>query len=70
VPSGVAQQGRTVDFLRAEHGFSALVEIRSGTRSRRVLFDAGVTPDGLIGNLDRLGHRLPVAAGHQVGAVV
>ena len=37
------------------HGFSALVEPTLDGRTRRVLFDAGITPDGLIGNLDRLG---------------
>jgi 7,8-dihydropterin-6-yl-methyl-4-(beta-D-ribofuranosyl)aminobenzene 5'-phosphate synthase len=54
VPSELAEGGKTVDFLRAEHGFSALVEVRAAGRVRRVLFDAGVTPDGLISNLDRL----------------
>ncbi len=54
LPSGVAREHSTIDFLRAEHGFSAMVEIRDDGRSRRVLFDAGMTPDGLIGNLDRL----------------
>jgi 7,8-dihydropterin-6-yl-methyl-4-(beta-D-ribofuranosyl)aminobenzene 5'-phosphate synthase len=55
VPSGIALAGRTVDFLRAEHGFSALVEIHVDGGARKVLFDAGITPDGLIGNVDRLG---------------
>jgi 7,8-dihydropterin-6-yl-methyl-4-(beta-D-ribofuranosyl)aminobenzene 5'-phosphate synthase len=50
VPSGVATTGRTLDFLRAEHGFSAMIEVAG----RRVLFDTGVTPDGLVANLDRL----------------
>jgi 7,8-dihydropterin-6-yl-methyl-4-(beta-D-ribofuranosyl)aminobenzene 5'-phosphate synthase len=50
VPSGVATTGSTLDFLRAEHGFSAMIEVAG----RRVLFDTGVTPDGLVGNLDRL----------------
>lgn len=54
VPSAMARGGATADFLRAEHGFSALVEVRTGDARRRVLFDAGVTPDGVIGNLDRL----------------
>jgi len=53
IPTELAEGGKTVDFLRAEHGFSALVEVRDGGRRRRVLFDAGITPDGLIGNLDR-----------------
>jgi len=54
IPTELAEGGKTVDFLRAEHGFSALIEVRAGGRRRRVLFDAGITPDGLIGNLDRL----------------
>jgi 7,8-dihydropterin-6-yl-methyl-4-(beta-D-ribofuranosyl)aminobenzene 5'-phosphate synthase len=54
VPNAMAEGGKSFDFLRAEHGFSALVEIQHGGSARRVLFDAGVTPDGLIGNLDRL----------------
>jgi 7,8-dihydropterin-6-yl-methyl-4-(beta-D-ribofuranosyl)aminobenzene 5'-phosphate synthase len=53
IPSELAEGGKTVDFLRAEHGFSALIDVQVGGR-RRVLFDAGITPDGLIGNLDRL----------------
>ncbi|HVW45291.1 MAG TPA: MBL fold metallo-hydrolase [Amycolatopsis sp.] len=53
-PSDVALSGSTLDSLRAEHGFSALVELHTDTGTRRVLFDAGVSPDGLIGNLDRL----------------
>jgi len=54
IPSELAEGGKTVDFLRAEHGFSALIEVHVAGRRRRVLFDAGITPDGLIGNLDRL----------------
>lgn len=54
IPSALADGGKTADFLRAEHGFSALVEVRVHETRRRVLFDAGITPDGLVGNLDRL----------------
>jgi 7,8-dihydropterin-6-yl-methyl-4-(beta-D-ribofuranosyl)aminobenzene 5'-phosphate synthase len=54
VPTEMAEGGKTVDVLRAEHGFSALIEVRVGGRTRRVLFDTGVTPDGLMANLDRL----------------
>jgi 7,8-dihydropterin-6-yl-methyl-4-(beta-D-ribofuranosyl)aminobenzene 5'-phosphate synthase len=54
IPNGVSVDGKGVDFLRAEHGFSALIEVDDDTGRRRVLFDAGMTPDGLIGNLDRL----------------
>jgi 7,8-dihydropterin-6-yl-methyl-4-(beta-D-ribofuranosyl)aminobenzene 5'-phosphate synthase len=35
---------------------SPLVEIRKGGRVRRVLFDTGLTPDGCVENLRRLGH--------------
>lgn len=54
VPAELAVEGTTYDFLRAEHGFSALVEVQANGGRRRVLFDAGVTPDGLIANMDRL----------------
>jgi 7,8-dihydropterin-6-yl-methyl-4-(beta-D-ribofuranosyl)aminobenzene 5'-phosphate synthase len=40
--------------LRAEHGFSCLVTVTKGTRTTRVLFDAGITPDGAIENMRRL----------------
>jgi 7,8-dihydropterin-6-yl-methyl-4-(beta-D-ribofuranosyl)aminobenzene 5'-phosphate synthase len=46
--------GRTRDALRAEHGFSALVTLRRGDRERQVLFDAGMTPDGVVENMRRL----------------
>jgi 7,8-dihydropterin-6-yl-methyl-4-(beta-D-ribofuranosyl)aminobenzene 5'-phosphate synthase len=55
IPAEVSDGGKTVDCLRAEHGYSVLIEIEKAGRKHRVLFDAGVTPDGLIGNLDRLG---------------
>jgi 7,8-dihydropterin-6-yl-methyl-4-(beta-D-ribofuranosyl)aminobenzene 5'-phosphate synthase len=54
IPTDMAEGGKTADFLRAEHGFSALVEVRVDNRNRRVLFDTGVSPDGLVANLDRL----------------
>jgi 7,8-dihydropterin-6-yl-methyl-4-(beta-D-ribofuranosyl)aminobenzene 5'-phosphate synthase len=55
IPAELALGKHSFDFLRAEHGFSALVEVDVAGSTRRVLFDTGVTPDGLIGNLDRLG---------------
>ncbi len=54
VPTALAEGGKSIDFLRAEHGFSAMLEVRVRERRRRILFDAGITPDGLIANLDRL----------------
>jgi 7,8-dihydropterin-6-yl-methyl-4-(beta-D-ribofuranosyl)aminobenzene 5'-phosphate synthase len=44
----------TGNVLRAEHGFSALVTITKGERATRVLFDAGITPDGMVENMRRL----------------
>jgi 7,8-dihydropterin-6-yl-methyl-4-(beta-D-ribofuranosyl)aminobenzene 5'-phosphate synthase len=41
--------------LVAEHGFSALVTVEAGGRRSSVLYDAGLTPDGLARNLDVLG---------------
>ncbi|HET9738528.1 MAG TPA: MBL fold metallo-hydrolase, partial [Solirubrobacteraceae bacterium] len=42
------------DALRGEHGFSALVTVEKAGRVVRVLFDAGLTPDGLVENMRRL----------------
>jgi 7,8-dihydropterin-6-yl-methyl-4-(beta-D-ribofuranosyl)aminobenzene 5'-phosphate synthase len=47
--------GKAADVPLAQHGFSALVEIRKGGRVRRLLFDTGITPGGCAGNLRRLG---------------
>ena len=39
----------------AEHGFSALVEVRrAGGTVHRILFDTGVSPDGMVQNMRRL----------------
>jgi 7,8-dihydropterin-6-yl-methyl-4-(beta-D-ribofuranosyl)aminobenzene 5'-phosphate synthase len=54
IPSEVSEGGKAIDFLHAEHGFSVLVEVVKDGQTHRILFDAGVTPDGLTGNLDRL----------------
>ncbi len=70
VPTELAEGGKTADYLRAEHGFSALVELRVDGRQRRVLFDAGDVPrarvrgplggfaDGFRAELERLGYTL------------
>jgi 7,8-dihydropterin-6-yl-methyl-4-(beta-D-ribofuranosyl)aminobenzene 5'-phosphate synthase len=47
--------GTTVAGLVAEHGFSALVTVRRNDRSHTVLFDTGVSPEGMAGNIERLG---------------
>jgi 7,8-dihydropterin-6-yl-methyl-4-(beta-D-ribofuranosyl)aminobenzene 5'-phosphate synthase len=54
IPAELAEGGKSADFVKAEHGYSALVEIEIGGRKHRILFDAGVSPDGLVDNLDRL----------------
>jgi 7,8-dihydropterin-6-yl-methyl-4-(beta-D-ribofuranosyl)aminobenzene 5'-phosphate synthase len=48
------EQGETVPGLVAEHGFAALVTTRLGDRTHTVLFDTGVSPNGLADNLERL----------------
>ena len=48
-------EGEVVDGPLAQHGFSALVTVRRGSRARTILFDTGVTPDGCVENLRRLG---------------
>ena len=47
--------GKAADAPLGQHGFAALVEIRKGSRVRRVLFDTGMTPAGCVDNLRRLG---------------
>jgi 7,8-dihydropterin-6-yl-methyl-4-(beta-D-ribofuranosyl)aminobenzene 5'-phosphate synthase len=49
------EDGATLAGLRAEHGFSALVTVRRGTTSTTLLFDTGISPDGMVGNAERLG---------------
>jgi 7,8-dihydropterin-6-yl-methyl-4-(beta-D-ribofuranosyl)aminobenzene 5'-phosphate synthase len=58
IPAVAAPQfadGHTTPGLVAEHGFSALVTTRRGTVSHTVLFDTGVSPDGMATNFERLG---------------
>jgi 7,8-dihydropterin-6-yl-methyl-4-(beta-D-ribofuranosyl)aminobenzene 5'-phosphate synthase len=45
-------------YLVAEHGFSAMVTITKGGRSRRLMFDAGISTHGLAHNLDVLELKL------------
>ena len=42
------------DALTAEPGFSALVRIQKGDRTRTLLFDTGVSPNGMVENMRRL----------------
>jgi 7,8-dihydropterin-6-yl-methyl-4-(beta-D-ribofuranosyl)aminobenzene 5'-phosphate synthase len=43
----------------AEHGFSALIRVTQGQKSGTVLFDTGVTRQGLLHNLDALEINAP-----------
>jgi 7,8-dihydropterin-6-yl-methyl-4-(beta-D-ribofuranosyl)aminobenzene 5'-phosphate synthase len=62
----VHEQGEAPDWPVAEHGFSALVDVElAGGVVHRLLFDTGVSPDGMVTNLWRLG-----LAPHSVEAVV
>ena len=54
VAAPILDLGEAFDALRAEHGFAALVTVTRGNREHRVLFDTGITPDGLVENMRRL----------------
>ena len=54
VPARFLEGDDTGDPLRAEHGFSCLVTIAKADQTTKILFDAGVTPDGLVENMRRL----------------
>ena len=47
--------GVTAAGLRAEHGFSALVTVRRGSSTTTLLFDTGISPDGMVVNAERMG---------------
>jgi len=46
--------GDVPEYLLAEHGFSVLVTVTKLGRQHRILFDAGISPDGVAENLRRL----------------
>jgi 7,8-dihydropterin-6-yl-methyl-4-(beta-D-ribofuranosyl)aminobenzene 5'-phosphate synthase len=48
-------EGSSLDGPVAEHGFSALVTVTRSGRRHQVLFDAGVSPNGAVDNMRRLG---------------
>ena len=54
VPVRFFESGEAADALRAEHGFSALVCVTKGESVHRVLFDTGLSPDGMVQNMRRL----------------
>jgi 7,8-dihydropterin-6-yl-methyl-4-(beta-D-ribofuranosyl)aminobenzene 5'-phosphate synthase len=47
-------EGWEPDVLIAKHGFSALITVRTGKRTQRILFDTGTSPDGAVENMRRL----------------
>src|SRR5713101_3061198 len=51
---GVMAGGTVPDALVAEHGFSMLITVRKGDRTHRILFDTGISPDGVVANMRRL----------------
>jgi 7,8-dihydropterin-6-yl-methyl-4-(beta-D-ribofuranosyl)aminobenzene 5'-phosphate synthase len=54
VPAPMLEGGEAFDALRAEHGFAAMVTATRAGREHRLLFDTGITQDGLVENMRRL----------------
>lgn len=54
VPAPQFAGGTTAPGLVAEHGYAALVTVTRGGRRTTVLFDTGLTPDGMTRNAERL----------------
>jgi 7,8-dihydropterin-6-yl-methyl-4-(beta-D-ribofuranosyl)aminobenzene 5'-phosphate synthase len=54
LPAAFLEGSEALDAPRAEHGFSVMVTVAKGGKERRILFDAGLTPDGLVENMRRL----------------
>ena len=46
--------GEAPDIYQAEHGFSALITFAKDGTEHRVLFDTGLTPNGVVENMRRL----------------
>src|ERR1700730_14084075 len=53
-PSATMVGGLVPDQLIAEHGLSLLLSVTRGDKTHRLLFDTGVSPNGMVGNMDRL----------------
>jgi 7,8-dihydropterin-6-yl-methyl-4-(beta-D-ribofuranosyl)aminobenzene 5'-phosphate synthase len=53
--SPLFEEGWAYEGLVAEHGFSALITVTRGTRTHRLLFDAGLSPHALSTNMRVLG---------------
>lgn len=48
------EQGETVEALHAEHGLSILATVQKGDRRFQMIFDTGMTPDGMAENMRRM----------------
>ena len=48
-PAATMEGGDVPEALLAEHGFSVLVTVSKGGTRHQILFDAGVSPDGVVG---------------------
>ncbi|HEX2301520.1 MAG TPA: hypothetical protein VHH34_23965 [Pseudonocardiaceae bacterium] len=54
-PAKLLAEGSVPDGPLAEHGFSALVEVELVDGAvHRLLFDTGISPDGMVENMRRL----------------
>jgi 7,8-dihydropterin-6-yl-methyl-4-(beta-D-ribofuranosyl)aminobenzene 5'-phosphate synthase len=53
-PSATMVDGLAPDQVIAEHGLSLLISVTKGDQTHTLLFDTGVSPNGLIENMDRL----------------
>jgi len=53
--TSVLDTGETYDVPLAQHGFAMLVTVTRAGTDHHLLFDAGMTPDGLVDNMRRLG---------------
>src|SRR5215467_301845 len=51
IPAPLMQGGETFPPLLAQHGFSALLTLTQQGRTHQILFDMGVTPDGVVENM-------------------
>ena len=54
LPSATMVGGLVPDQLIAEHGLSLLLTVTRQGQSHNLLFDTGVSPDGMLANMDRL----------------
>ncbi len=53
-PAATMEGGDAPEALLAEHGFSVLVTVSREGSQHQILFDAGVSPDGVVENMRRL----------------